>query len=225
MISKKAAEAQTARALAKAEETRAAKDLRAQEAMAEWAKWMCIVTGIQAFIGLASLLGLAFTVVFAKSSADDSGRSADAASQALEHTVETSKRQLRAYVSVQQSSCEVYGGADPEVRVIFRNSGQTPARFRSAGVLVFHPVNQVVMPQVSYAAEPYREIGAGGDVTMFIQLHRQITAQDYNDYVNGQQRFMLYLDYEYFDVFDDRHARGVRATVKIQSGAHILVEC
>lgn len=89
----------------------------------------------QVFIGVGGLIGLWWTVIFArrawseaKRNADEAKRSADAAHETVAVTRDMAERQLRAYIGIARVRLTGLGGGDAGLWIKLKNYGQTPAR-------------------------------------------------------------------------------------------------
>jgi hypothetical protein len=111
---------------AEAEAERSDDDLHAQQDMAEWAKWITLLTGFQVVVG-------AFGIYFVARTLDKTAESVSAAHESNETARRIAAAELRAYVQVSSPAIRNFVvGQRPEVVYRAKNAGQTPAfRFRN----------------------------------------------------------------------------------------------
>lgn len=108
-------------------QTREDHDLCQQWRMAEAAATQASWTQGQFWVTLAEVAGLVFVVIFTGITAKDAARSAKAAEDAVDVNRISSERQLRAYLTISETSVEWGGPQTLEAVIVFQNTGQTPA--------------------------------------------------------------------------------------------------
>lgn len=99
----------------------------AAEASAIYAAAEARIGAWESALGFMTLIAAVAAAFFAKKAADHTERSADAARDALKHQIETSNRQLRAYVSIGIPTITPMRDGVWAVRFPLLNTGQTPA--------------------------------------------------------------------------------------------------
>jgi len=114
---------------ANAEQKRAADTLQAQKDTASWAFVMLLIAGAETTVTLVGVILVGLTLSASRAAARDAKRQADAA----EKSVEGTRAQVRAYVSIcafrlSFMSGFVPGKACPQIVITAQNDGQTPAR-------------------------------------------------------------------------------------------------
>jgi hypothetical protein len=166
-------------------------------------------------------LGLAGTVLFTKQAADGAlnaaaaaQASAGVASQTLLHMEGSSKRQLRAYVSVNEAHFSFGGTAamhygDPtdhrlDFTLQFKNAGQTPAYGLSwwTQVGVALPEDRVLLPDGPPVEERSTAavLGPGGIITAMDK--RVSSAHEVESIKNGNYTAYIWGRVDYRDAFD-----------------------
>ena len=121
---------------------------------------------------------------------------------------ETSKRQLRAYVSFQSGAISnVVAGKKVSMTFEFINAGQTPCYITAAATgIAFEnlPVNQTpdLAPETrkSLSSE-----GPGASFSHTIQTARELTAAEFASFQAGTHAFVGSCEVRYADVFDEGH--------------------
>lgn len=168
----------------------------------------------QAILGVAGLIGLTFTVLYARGAWLAGEAAAEAADKTLAATRDGERRQLRAYMAVQSAS--VMSPRDPakrKVRIKVENYGQTPAlevsTWRTAFMgpypydgRVVKPPKGVLMgrdvrpPHVAYEAE--------------LALPIRLSSRDARDILLGVKAFWVIGEVRYVDIFGDPHLTTYR---------------
>lgn len=109
------------------------KSLQAQARQAATADTALVVSLGQLVLSVLGIAGVGFTVLYARLAWREAQRSADAAHLAVEETRSTAKRQLRAYVHINDASLYWTADGAPFVLLACVNTGQTPAKFFEIG--------------------------------------------------------------------------------------------
>lgn len=123
------------------------------------------------FVGLAAV-AQAFFAFWALRGLRHARVAADAATASLEHTIQTSERQLRAYVSITETSIDQLEVGQPiRVTVRAKNSGQTPAYdlVGFPGVTVKMSTDPIPLPTVPPELLPLGSratVGSGSTISM-----------------------------------------------------------
>lgn len=92
------------------------------------AEWQFKFAAIQAVVSVLGLLGLLFTVLYARSAWREARVSARAAASALAISERTSVLQFRPYVTISYAKIETTGSPPRRTAVVkYKNTGQTPA--------------------------------------------------------------------------------------------------
>jgi hypothetical protein len=111
------------------ENERADRDLRAQEDMAFWAKWMAWLTGWAIIVTVIGIILVALTLHETRRATKAATQAAEAADAAVTVTREIGAIQTRAYVAISDA---FYSGLEEggllKLSVVYKNVGQTPAR-------------------------------------------------------------------------------------------------
>lgn len=109
----------------------AAREERERESQAATDRNMLVTNIALAVFACLQLVVTAITLFglkHAKIAAEAADAAADAAKRSVEIATDTAKRQLRAYVTVTEAGIDhVEAGRQPKVRLVLKNSGQTPA--------------------------------------------------------------------------------------------------
>jgi hypothetical protein len=187
-----------------------------------WAEAGTFWTGVsQAVIGAFGLVGLFFTVLYARSAWKAAERSATAADKtlkasraALRHTKETSKRELRAYVFVTNiEATPIAIGASPRITYTITNSGQTPAK----DVLVAAEIDMYPRDVDEEHLEPkFRDgiskspLAPGAAVTGDIEMTRVLSQMGIDAHASGEAMFIAFGRISYVDAFDERRTTDFR---------------
>ncbi|WP_421936919.1 hypothetical protein [Phenylobacterium sp.] len=180
-----------------------------------WAERGTFWTGVvQAVVGMLGLIGLFFTVLYARAAWKAAEKSAKAADDTLKATLQSEERQLRAYIFVDETvEHDFEVGKRPRVYVKFMNRGATPATdviFRNKVEL--YPVDvaeeHLVPPELDdISSSPIAQgTGGAGDVTMI----REMTQPLMDAYLKGEAMLVLTGVIEYTDIFGKRHESGYR---------------
>lgn len=162
-----------------------------------------IVSFLQTYSGavtaVATVFIATFTVVLAcvtnrqakltKSIADAALLSTEAAQATVNSMNMTAETQLRAYVLVSAGKVSNFvAGQIPEVEIVIRNTGQTPAYKAVSWIGVnadYYPSKKVLSPPDSPIPMAEAAIPAGGDHHFFVPLNRAIRECEIADIQRG----------------------------------------
>lgn len=182
-------------------------DLFAQRSMAAAAWWMVALTGLSLVVG-------AFTLYLIFRTLQEAKRSADAAHGAVEATMLIGKRQVRAYLDIENATATV-----DRQQFIFSvdaslgNSGQSPARSVN-GTAVLRFVEFYSLPEGDMGTDILAElstsfttsaVSAGKKVDMFLTFGLFFLKPPLSEIFDGfaQRAVKVDIRFEYTDVFDD----------------------
>jgi hypothetical protein len=105
---------------------RAEGDLDAQQSMAWWTPWIFIAAVFQAIFTYFGIRYVRVQLILTRRAVEDTRDASLATIRALEHERRKSRRELRAYVSISPGQIRFSNGL--YIRIVQKNSGQTPAR-------------------------------------------------------------------------------------------------
>lgn len=192
------------------EHRRAESDLKAQQDMAQWAKWMTIVTGMSVVV---SSIGVAAVVITLRQNAKSlriAAMGAKRASQSIRLTKETAQRQLRAYLCTTSVGIRRLDGMPNTLTCTLEvfNSGQTPA-----------------YELISSLSFDFKAVGAakklpgcatvGAQTKTLINVHSpDIEQSDMKLVLTGQKKMRLWGRLDYKDAFGA--SKHVALVYKIQ---------
>ena len=118
------------------EKSESKQDLNAQKWMARWAGVLVIITMLTTIISWYALRYLRDTFVETRKAVEETSKATKAMRKANKIALESSERQLRAYVvvsAIKFTSIETNGHATGwHIDVIWKNTGATPATFTAA---------------------------------------------------------------------------------------------
>lgn len=114
------------------------RDLAAQEASALWAFWIVLFSALSVLVTTVGTILLYKQIVLTRQAVEDTDEATQAMREANEIARDTAKRQLRAYVGVEDATVSNFRvGESPLFKVFAWNRGQTPAYdVRLLGIVV-----------------------------------------------------------------------------------------
>lgn len=212
------------------QETEARRSMQNLEAQQRSAFWT-MVTGMAAiasvFIGIfglwlvkGTLLATRGALTEAANATSEARLATAAAEKSLELTEETSKRQLRSYLSPLSVAYGRAGGASDgsngvriHIKVVLKNTGATPASM--CEVRGIHTT--IDGRELSRSQHQIWELGSGGEWSLDV-------ISDYPPWDAEGRAGKLLLCVGHTDVFEDRHERDYLYLIVFRQGAGIKVE-
>lgn len=124
-----ALETQNAKEPSADDKDRARRDLAAQEGMAKWAKWMFGAAFVETLITALGVCLVYWTLRYTRDAVEQARKATIAANETLDHARDTSRRELRAYLSVEPRGINMLIGESQECmgHIAVRNVGKLPA--------------------------------------------------------------------------------------------------
>ncbi|MGB5864963.1 MAG: hypothetical protein WBG95_11775 [Sulfitobacter sp.] len=145
------------------------RDLYAQEAMANWARWMFWATVGTAVVTLLSLVLIGFTLRYTRKAAEhtegmlrQAERATIAAEGAVDATRDIGEKQVRAYLHVKSVEF-IVSGDGIGARILIANAGQSPAIGCSARIKIeidgkTEEILKMPLPNIAANSEALRTI-------------------------------------------------------------------
>lgn len=199
------------------ENRRAEGDLKAQQDMADWAKWMAYVTGVSVLVSLGGV-GLVFVTLRQNRRAMRIALAGvRRASQSVRVAEQTARRELRAYVFGHPKNVHISGTTLVSVTLALSNHGSTPASKigMKGGVNIYpYPLPadvQIPFPQVE---ETTQTLPPGAEFPARIDVNRVVALIDDQRLRAGTHRLYAFAVIKYRDAF------GHERTTKICSAMH-----
>ncbi|TIM24732.1 MAG: hypothetical protein E5Y74_00615 [Mesorhizobium sp.] len=175
--------------------------------------WLSALSGWAGSIAAASTIGLLW------SQSRDSARSAEIAQRSFEHTQETTRTQLRAYVFLEESN---FIEADGKIIIQFKNMGSSPARAVKYTVKITFRNDQKntdnVVLDVSRDAPP---IGQGDIFRYTVSAGRGYNQALISAMQGNFARFIIEGELNYHDVFGEKHFTKYRCFT-VEDGGKII---
>lgn len=173
-------------------------DLTAQQAMA-------IFAGLQLLLTFGGLVYIRWTLKATREAVKEARDATGLAETAFANQHENARRELRAYVSVDLEKAGPWQIArKPAIRIVIRNTGQTPARnlraFAKVGIAL--PADVVDMDIVPYEV-PSVVLGSGSFVTRERSTLHPLTSDQLQMMANGSRALLCVGKITYEDVFGD----------------------
>lgn len=121
---------------AAADQARSQRDLEAQEGMAKWAEHLFWATVVQIALSVGGLIAIIYSLALNRTATKAAVTAAEAAQKSVNITLDTARKELRAYVGLEKIDA-VPGGSEQNGKVvvnvwrltpIWKNNGHTPAR-------------------------------------------------------------------------------------------------
>lgn len=174
-------------------------DLTAQQAMALFAGLQVLLTG-------AGLMYIRWTLEATREAVREAQEATGLAETAFRSQHENARRELRAYVTVDVEKAGPFRiGQKPCVRMIIRNTGQTPARdlcvFGKVAVRIPSDIGE--MDVVSYDV-PTVVLGAGSSITRERTTLKPLTSEQLQMISVGTRALICAGLVTYVDVFGDK---------------------
>lgn len=184
-------------------------DLREQRSMAKAAER-------QLWLSFGGLVAIVLSLAFTGWAAFAATRAAHAAEASVQVARETSQRQLRAYIDVDQAeitSRDEFGQLAAGVRL--KNSGQTPAY----DVECWYVIGWRPYPFLPGSFDPRRDRegeskatigGGGGGTTLLLETVKVPPLSTDTDYLAGKLAIVVYGEVSYRDTFGNKQSTGFR---------------
>ncbi|HWK96046.1 MAG TPA: hypothetical protein VNR39_11535 [Pseudolabrys sp.] len=176
-----------------------------EEAIADYTKWLAIFTLFLVLATIGLFISGERNVEVARKSADAARQSAEASKYAVELSDRTAERQLRAYISPHSGMVLDLAGAyqtEPfSLRIIFKNSGQTPAySFTAEGGVAFdkYPLAQPL--QITDGPSGPSVIGPAGEYTLNVGM-KALTKEQWDALMSNTAAIYVHGKFRYRDAF------------------------
>lgn len=189
-------------------------DLDAQQSMARSTKQLVDLTRIQMLLGLVGAIGLGGSLFYAHKTAGHARR-------AVEVATDTAKRQLRAYVSVSEATpVGVAVGQRPLVRVVLKNTGQTPADdFVVVGGIMLHAVGTMpLFADSDIDKYPTLSVGSGCEHHINLALSEPLGDKFLQSIMEESYTISAKMEYKYTDIFGDCYRYNVMLKSVVRGG-------
>lgn len=199
-------------------------DLKAQWATAEAAARMVCMTVLQIFIGALGFLALLYSLYLTRKSLKHSEQSAEAAQHAVQIAAETARKDLRAYVGVNEINWELDGdwqqdnGSLPTIKIKYENYGETPA-FKLEAFLDY-----IISKNEEVAGFSLPNKTKSSTVLMPGQEHylgKFLSAQPWGIYskyiINGSMHLFAFGRIEYEDTYGEKRFSNFRARLMVDA--------
>jgi hypothetical protein len=191
--------------------TREDDDLCQQRRMAKATEDAVWWASIQTKIGIAGFFAVIFSLVFTGWAAVAAAQAAKAARASVDVAKDTAKRQLRAYLTGAESDIEPFEGGWA-LKVVLRNSGQTPAfdvRIMGESFGESYPL-AVEKPHPEPGATHATVVGAGEDVWCVQRIFSENVEQSLEQLKTGKFGAWIQGTVVYVDCFGDSHKTKFR---------------
>lgn len=218
---------------AEANENRAERDLTAQQDMAKWAMWMFVAAALTTFLSAIGVFLIWRNLIHTRRAANFTGEAVDQARMTTDAALksvliseDTAKRQLRAYVYLRHMGHYGFDGDKPRLKVLFRNSGQTPARkLRSVVQGCVRPRDDIAglpCPTFQKEQEGFHLVGPGGEHDInYTWAKGKLSDAQIEGLKNGSLAIFVTGVLEYEDVFGEPHTLQIleKSRLPVEGGA------
>ncbi|HEY1706877.1 MAG TPA: hypothetical protein VGG10_01330 [Rhizomicrobium sp.] len=208
----------------KAENDRAERDIKAQEAIAWWTPFVAVAAILEMVVTSAGVVLVGFTLRATREVVSETKRAADAAVAAGTQSERHARQQLRAYV-VRSSfkTTPLCPGSIPfadswDLSLVWKNTGQTPA---------YRAVTRIVSKQFTGDLDPNFDFpdggsvvpGAPGDTVIGpggeLESHLRFPVDKLQRAQKGKYNIYIWGWIEYDDVFDDSPRRRTETCIRL----------
>lgn len=191
------------------QEAREEENLATQKNIAKVSEKLSHYTLYQLWLSIASAFGLTLTVVFAGLAWKESKTATNTAKEALKITENTSKKQLRAYLTLDSITCDIHKAGIVNVGVVVLNCGQTPAFIDeySRSIVTYLAANgHPEMDHISTSADVV--VGPSCHHTFNNSLSTLPEKIDpfTKELLSGERRIRVHIKIGYTDIFGEQHS-------------------
>jgi len=198
------------------DERTATADLKAQQEMADWALAMFFATGVGVLVTFAGVIYVAMTLHETRRMSAEAAKAtaasetaAAAAVAANTGFVESSKRELRAYVHVAKAEIlDVKAGSYPQHLLQIQNAGQTPAYNLQVAIIAAIAVTRPPFDRSKADISSPTVLGPGLIQTQSEKMIQSLNETQASDIKAGVRELYVFGEITYRDAFDtDRITR------------------
>ena len=207
-----ALEASNAHPEATAEQQRAQDDLKAQQDMAKWAKFMFWAATAETLVTLVGVILVWLTLNATWAAKGEAKRAADAAEKTVDTMQTFGRQELRAYLSVNPVNHGNFGASNFNPIIALKNTGQTPATDVTAwicGAVLPHP-HSGDLPANQQEPKPKFVLGPGTEHTLTCEV--EMTNYEKVAFLQSSNRIQIWGEANYTDAFNERRRTKFRMT-------------
>ncbi len=210
----------------KRDEWRDEEDLNAQRNMAYWAAAMFVAAVGTLIVTGIGVLYIAKTLEATRDAVREAENATKAALKSTEETTRIASRQIRAYLSISAKIKKPIVGKYLRVKVIIKNTGQTPAKRFRCGVGFGtgpNPFDPNMLPV--YAVDKNEgkisvaDIGAGSEAMIPNRSNNRLTQELLDRIAAEKAAIIVNADFKYFDVFGTEQSGSM---LKYLTGAEAI---